>query len=165
MIVHELRWRIGEQDVLCRIERSPEGGVFRVGDKAVPFRFLDSAHVEIAGRNHRFFVVNDRDATVVWMDGRTYYLQRSRNANSAAAAAIPTASGEIRALMPGKLLEFRIAVGDSVTAKQTVATMESMKMESPLVSPVAGRVSEIRFKPGDVVEMGDVVVVIEPAAP
>jgi biotin carboxyl carrier protein len=40
--------------------------------------------------------------------------------------------------------------------------MESMKMESTLVAPVAGRVAEVRFKEGDLVEMGDVVAVIEP---
>ena len=163
MIVHELRWKDGDEDILCRVERSADGGTFRVGDKAVPFRFLDSAHVEVAGKTHRFFVVNDRDATIVWIDGRTYYLHRSRNVGNTGTVAAPAASGEIRALMPGKLLQFSVAVGDSVAAKQTLATMESMKMESPLISPISGRVAEIRFKPGEVVEMGDVVVVVEPA--
>ena len=163
MIVHEVRWKIGDEDVVCRVERSRDGGVLRVGDKAAPFRFLDSSHVEIEGKTHRFFVVNDREATIVWIDGHTYYLHRSSNAGTAAAAPTSTASGEIRALMPGKLLQFSVAVGDSVAAKQTVATMESMKMESPLVTPVAGRVAEIRFKQGEVVDMGDVVVVVEPS--
>jgi biotin carboxyl carrier protein len=163
MIVRELRWKNGDEDVLCRVERSADGGLFRVGDKAVPFRFLDSAHLEIAGRVHRFFIVTDRDATIVWIDGHTHYLQRSRKAANAATAPAPVASGEIRALMPGKLLQFSVAVGDSVVAKQNVGIMESMKMESSLVTPISGRVSEIRFKPGEVVEMGDVVVVVEPA--
>lgn len=161
MIVQELRWKVSDEDILCRVERSTDGGAFRVGDKAVPFRFLDSTHVEVAGKTHRFFVINDREATSVWIDGRTYYLQRSRHAGNSATVAAPSASGDVRALMPGKILQFSVAVGDSVEAKQTVATMESMKMESPLISPIAGRVAEIRFKPGDVAEMGDVVVVVE----
>jgi len=38
--------------------------------------------------------------------------------------------------------------------------MESMKMETALVAPKAGRVSEVRFKSGDVLEMSEIVVVI-----
>jgi len=64
--------------------------------------------------------------------------------------------------MPGKLLQLMVAAGDKVEQKQAVAIMESMKMESTLVASVAGRVAEIRFKAGDLVEMGDVVAVIEP---
>ena len=65
--------------------------------------------------------------------------------------------------MPGKLLLLTANTGDIVTGKQMVAIMESMKMESALFAPIAGRVVDVRFKPGDVVEMGDIVMVIEPA--
>jgi biotin carboxyl carrier protein len=75
---------------------------------------------------------------------------------------VSSGSGEIRATMPGKLLQLIVTAGDIVAQKQAVATMESMKMESTLVAPVAGRVAEVRFKEGDLVEMGDVVAVIEP---
>jgi urea carboxylase len=72
-----------------------------------------------------------------------------------------TGTGEVRALMPGKLLRLTASAGDTVSEKQIVAIMESMKMESALFAPIAGRVVEVRFKPGDVVEMGDIVMVIE----
>jgi biotin carboxyl carrier protein len=65
--------------------------------------------------------------------------------------------------MPGKLVQLAVKEGDTVKEKQTVAIMESMKMETPLTAPQAGVVSEIRFKPGDVVEMGEVVMVISPS--
>jgi len=123
-------------------------------------RFLDATHVEIAGKRHRFYVVHDRDTTIVWLDGRTYYVPRTRKTTVGPAVAV--GSGEIRATMPGKLLQLMVAAGDKVEQKQAVAIMESMKMESTLVASVAGRVAEIRFKAGDLVEMGDVVAVIEP---
>ena len=63
--------------------------------------------------------------------------------------------------MPGKLLRLEVAVGDTVTEKQTVATMESMKMESALHAPKSGRISEIRRQPGEVVEMGEILMVVE----
>ena len=161
MSSRELHWKIGDRDVLCRVERLRDQGAFHFGNEVLPFRLLDSAHVEIAGRRYRFYAVHDGATTIIWLDGHTYYLQRAGK-TGVAHTAIPVGSNEIRALMPGKLLRITISVGDSVIQKQTVAIMESMKMESTLVTPVAGTVSEIRFNAGDVVEMGDVVVVIEP---
>jgi biotin carboxyl carrier protein len=38
--------------------------------------------------------------------------------------------------------------------------MESMKMESPLFAPKSGRVSEIHYRPGDVLDMGAIVMTI-----
>jgi biotin carboxyl carrier protein len=67
----------------------------------------------------------------------------------------------VRALMPGKLLRLAASVGDTVQEKQQVATMESMKMESPLFAPKTGRVAEIRFKPGDALDMGEILMRIE----
>lgn len=54
-----------------------------------------------------------------------------------------------------------VAVGDEVAADQVVAILESMKMEMPLESPVAGRVAEILAAPGQAVEEGDPVVRLE----
>jgi biotin carboxyl carrier protein len=130
-----------------------------ISGETLPFQRIDATHIEIAGRRRRFYVVHRRDKTVVWMDGHTYFLERAVKA--AAATPSRAAGGEIRALMPGKLLSLAVAVGDEVTEKQPIAIMESMKMESTLTAPGPGRVAEIRFKPGDVLEMGDVVAVIE----
>ena len=161
MTPREQRWRIGDQDVNCRIEQSNAQGTFYISDSALPFRILDSTHIEISGKRHRFYVTHHRDSSTVWLDGRTYYLQRARKTNEPNAVQREPATGEVRALMPGKLLRFTVARGDVVTERQIVAIMESMKMESALFAPIAGRVAEIRFKPGDVVEMGDIVMVIE----
>jgi biotin carboxyl carrier protein len=155
----EFHWRIGGQDVLCRIEESQGSGVLHASGQTIPFRRIDSTHVEISGRRHRFYVLHRRDTTTVWIDGHTYFLQRATKA--AGTQPSSAAGGEIRALMPGKLLRLVVAVGDQVTEKQPLAIMESMKMESTLVAPKAGRVVDVRFKPGDVLEMGDVVVVLE----
>jgi 3-methylcrotonyl-CoA carboxylase alpha subunit len=116
--------------------------------------------IEIEGKRHRYHVIRGRDSTVVWLDGRTYYLPRTEHAHSSQHAS-GSADGEIAALMPGKLLRLQVALGDTVAEKQPVAIMESMKMESTLYAPKAGRVTEIRFEPGQTLEMGQVVVVIE----
>ena len=69
--------------------------------------------------------------------------------------------GDITALMPGKILRIDVAVGDTVTEKQTLAVMESMKMETSLLAPKSGRVAAIHCRAGQVVEMGESLIVIE----
>ena len=159
MSARELRWRIGGQDVVCRIEESRGQGTFYVLESALPFRMLGPTQIEISGKRHRFYVLHNRNSSVVWLDGRTYFLERAQQTRDS--QSVSHHAGEIRALMPGKLLRLAVKVGDTVAEKQTLATMESMKMESPLVAHHSGRVSEIRFKPGDAIDMGEVVVVIE----
>ena len=63
--------------------------------------------------------------------------------------------------MPGKILQVEVAVGDTVTERQAVIVMESMKMENTLHAPRAGVVSEVRCKPGQTVDMGEILLVIE----
>ena len=123
-----------------------------------PYKLLGPHEIEIAGKRHRFYVLHHRDASTVWLDGRTYYLPRTRN--SASGHASSSGSDEVTALMPGKLLRIEVAVGDTVSEKQPVAIMESMKMESTLYASKTGRVSEIRCEPGQVLDMGQVVMVI-----
>jgi biotin carboxyl carrier protein len=156
MSAHELHWREGP----CRIDESKGAGSFRMSGVTLPFRILDSSHIEISGKRHRFYVVHNRDESTVWLDGRTYYLKRAKRAIDTPASE-GARGGDVRALMPGKLLRLAVNVGDLVSDKQTVAIMESMKMESALLAPKAGRVSEIRFKAGDVLEMGTIVLIVE----
>lgn len=63
--------------------------------------------------------------------------------------------------MAGVLQGFRVAVGDRVTQDQEIAIMESMKMEIPVLSTAAGRVARLAGNPGDFVQEGDVLAVIE----
>ena len=117
-------------------------------------------YIEIGGKRHRYRVVQERDSIAVWFDGRTYYLPRASESHSAPHG---TASGsnEVTALMPGKLLRLDVAAGDTVVQKQPVAIMESMKMETTLYATKAGRISEIRCRPGESLEMGQIVLTIE----
>ena len=40
-------------------------------------------------------------------------------------------------------------------------TIGSMKMESPILAPVGGTINELKLPPGQVVEAGDLVAIIE----
>jgi biotin carboxyl carrier protein len=43
-----------------------------------------------------------------------------------------------------------------------LVTLEAMKMEHAVVSPIAGRVTDLRARPGDQVVRGHVLAVVEP---
>ena len=163
MTSRELHWNIGGEDFTVRVQESSESrgdGIFHMEDRSIPFRLLDRNTIEVAGRHIRFYVIRDGNSCTVWINGRTYHLKRGGKSSLAESATAP-ATGEITALMPGKVLRVEVAVGDTVAEKQTVAIMESMKMESALQAPRAGRVAEIRCQPGQVVELGQLIMVID----
>lgn len=71
------------------------------------------------------------------------------------------ASGGLAAPMPGKVIEIRVAVGDTVSVGQTLILLEAMKMEHPMRAAVDGIVSEIRVAEGEQVENEALLLVIE----
>ena len=67
---------------------------------------------------------------------------------------------KLTAHITGTVWKIECQVGQAVDEGDTLVILESMKMEIPLESPVAGRVSELLVRPQDVVEEGQVLVVI-----
>ncbi|WP_343957141.1 pyruvate carboxylase, partial [Leucobacter albus] len=71
-----------------------------------------------------------------------------------------TVAGQIAAPFSGTVT-VKVAEGDSVAAGQAIGTIEAMKMEAAITSPVAGVVKRVAFEGTRGVEAGDLVVVIE----
>jgi acetyl-CoA carboxylase biotin carboxyl carrier protein len=68
---------------------------------------------------------------------------------------------EIKSEMMGTVWKIVAAVGDSIDEEQTILILESMKMEIPIDSTVAGTLKQLLVKEGDVVQEGQVVAVVE----
>lgn len=107
----------------------------------------DGAHfaVSIRGRSYRIRVTDERQ-------------QRASSSRS------PTDLGgrhEIRAMMPGKVVDVLVAVGSGVELNQGLVIVEAMKMENEIRSPAAGQILEIHVRPGQTVKVGDPLLVIE----
>ena len=68
---------------------------------------------------------------------------------------------DIEAHITGTVWKIEVAVGDQVADGDTVAILESMKMEMPVESEEDGTVKEIRCEEGQSVQEGDVLVVLE----
>jgi acetyl-CoA carboxylase biotin carboxyl carrier protein len=68
---------------------------------------------------------------------------------------------DITAHITGTIFKIAKHVGDSVAAGEEVILLESMKMEIPLESPIAGLVKQILVEEGQAVEEGALVAVVE----
>lgn len=63
--------------------------------------------------------------------------------------------------MTATVMHVPVAVGDAVAAGNTLAIVDVMKMEHTIISEVDGVVSDIDIEPGQVVEVGDQLIVID----
>jgi acetyl-CoA carboxylase biotin carboxyl carrier protein len=68
---------------------------------------------------------------------------------------------EIEAHISGVVWKIACAVGDQVEAGDTVAVLESMKMEMPIEAEEPGRVKEILCAEGEKVNEGDALIILE----
>jgi acetyl-CoA carboxylase biotin carboxyl carrier protein len=68
---------------------------------------------------------------------------------------------EVRAEITANVWQVHVEVGQAVAEGDTLAILESMKMEIPVEAPVAGTVTAVHVKPDDQVQEGDVIAVIE----
>ena len=68
---------------------------------------------------------------------------------------------EVAAEIAANVWQVPTAVGHVVAAGDTIAILESMKMEIPVEAPVGGVVTEVRVAPNDQVQEGDIIAVID----
>jgi acetyl-CoA carboxylase biotin carboxyl carrier protein len=67
---------------------------------------------------------------------------------------------EVRAEITANVWKVAVQVGQAVEVGDTLAVLESMKMEIPVESPAGGTVTEVRVAPEDRVADGDVLFVV-----
>jgi len=68
---------------------------------------------------------------------------------------------EVRAEITANVWQVQVEVGQEVSEGDTIAILESMKMEIPVESPASGRVSALHVAPEAQVQEGDLIAVIE----
>jgi len=84
-----------------------------------------------------------------------------RTAADGARAAGADGPAEIRAVMPGKIVEILVGAGAKVAAGQGLVVVEAMKMENEITAPRPGTVGQIKVRSGEAVEAGALLVVLE----
>ncbi|WP_439667981.1 Acetyl-CoA carboxylase alpha chain [Cupriavidus necator] len=66
--------------------------------------------------------------------------------------------GSVRAPMSGRVIAVMVGEGDAVERGQTLAVMESMKMEMPLAAPSTGRIARLLVQEGMQLNAGQVLI-------
>lgn len=67
----------------------------------------------------------------------------------------------IKAPMPGLILEIEVSVGQEVKEDDTLLILEAMKMENVLTSPRSGIIKSISVKQGDAVDKNQMLIEFE----
>jgi acetyl-CoA carboxylase biotin carboxyl carrier protein len=68
---------------------------------------------------------------------------------------------EVKAEITANVWQVHAEVGQTVAEGDTLAILESMKMEIPVEAPVGGTVTDVKVKPEDQVQEGDTIAVID----
>ncbi len=152
-----------EHDVVVR----PVEGGYRVeidGDE----RVVDTARLEssfysfiVRGRSYEVSVRELDDETVaVSHGGHMREVRVVDPLHAATAAARGSGDADVRAIMPGRIVELLVEEGETVQPGQGLLVLEAMKMENEVAAPRAGVVSGIAVAKGDAVETGAILVKI-----
>jgi biotin carboxyl carrier protein len=91
-------------------------------------------------------------------EARANLRERARRVHEATAHDGPT---EVHASIPGRIVAVSVVAGDPVVAGQQILAIEAMKMENQLRAPRDGVVSRVTVGPGQTIEVGDLLVVLE----
>ncbi len=145
-------WRGGWRLNAAPSVRLEAGGETRVAapdatDAVLAVRAGDTVHVDVRGRSIPFRIASPPDVD---------------RAAQAAAAAHHGGPAQLPAPMPGTVRSIGARVGDIVDAGSPLVTLEAMKMEHTVTSPIRGRLAELAVAVGDQVARGQLLAVVEP---
>ena len=82
------------------------------------------------------------------------------NVQPTSPSALDANTAAVTVPLPGTIISIKVKPGDKVTANQTVAVLEAMKMENEIEAGYAGTVSEVKVAERDTVLEGAVLITI-----
>ncbi|WP_405919533.1 acetyl/propionyl/methylcrotonyl-CoA carboxylase subunit alpha [Streptomyces longwoodensis] len=118
----------------------------------------DRVGVTLDGVRHTFH----RAADWLGRDGDAWQVRDHDPVAASLGRTAHAGADSLTAPMPGTVTVVKVAVGDEVTAGQSLLVVEAMKMEHVVSAPHAGTVTELDVTPGATVAMDQVLAVIAP---
>jgi len=118
----------------------------------------DTVSVTLDGVRHTFH----RAADWIGRDGDAWHVRDHDPVAASLTHAGHAGADSLTAPMPGTVTVVKVAVGDEVSAGQSLLVVEAMKMEHVISAPHAGTVAELDVTPGTTVAMDQVLAVVAP---
>ncbi|MBX9366605.1 acetyl/propionyl/methylcrotonyl-CoA carboxylase subunit alpha [Streptomyces sp. WAC04114] len=131
------------------VEHTPRGAATVTADRV---------SVTLDGVRHTFH----RAADWLGRDGDAWHVRDHDPVAASLTRAAHAGADSLTAPMPGTVTVVKVAVGDEVSAGQSLLVVEAMKMEHVISAPHAGKVTELDVAPGTTVAMDQVLAVIAP---
>ena len=75
-------------------------------------------------------------------------------------AAAPAAGIQVKSPLPGSVIKVLVSEGQAVKKGDTLLTLESMKMENPVLAEQDGTVKQVAVTPGQNVMQDDLLIVL-----
>lgn len=117
----------------------------------------DRLWVKGAGGAHSSVVVRQGEVTWVSFKGRVYKVEKPTVARSHSSHS----DGDVRAPMPGLVVNVLVAEGQQVQKGQKLLVLEAMKTQQTFVAPFDGVVATVSVEPGQQVEEGAALTLVE----
>ncbi|MEV7522130.1 acetyl-CoA carboxylase biotin carboxylase subunit [Streptomyces sp. NPDC091371] len=120
--------------------------------------------IELDGITHTFSHATSPEGTWLGRDADSWHVQTYDPVMANLTGAGRAGADTLAAPMPGTVTVVKVAVGDKVTAGQSLLVVEAMKMEHVISAPHSGTVTELDVTPGSTVAMDQVLAVVTPEA-
>ncbi|MBL1080520.1 acetyl/propionyl/methylcrotonyl-CoA carboxylase subunit alpha [Streptomyces actinomycinicus] len=161
----------GHEPVTVRVRSTPDGGTELLLPGAdAPLRGSGGVSPQ-PGAGHRFAFRLDGvchtfaalpDGSWLGRDGDAWHVRDHDPVAASLTGSAHAGADSLTAPMPGTVTVVKVAVGDEVSAGQSLLVVEAMKMEHVISAPHAGTVAELDVTPGATVAMDQVLAVVAP---
>jgi len=150
-------------------ERHGDGLYARCGDTSYALDLAlvgDGTTFSLLVDGSSYDVVADlqREQVVLQMLGERFVVHVEDDRERAAHALAGNKGGgrrELRAAMPGIVVDIKVTEGDTIAEGQTLVVLEAMKMQNPLLAEATGKVTRVLCKKGEAVASGAVLLELE----
>lgn len=143
-------------------EIEQKNDIMVINGQEFPFK-MEGNNVQVGGNPHNVTLAGQM-ATV---DGISYNFEavgledKEPKKRKAASKAAAQEAGAVTAIMPGLIIKVLKKVGDHVEKGDIILILEAMKMQNEIQAPAAGTIRQIHVKPGETVEMRQVLAIVE----
>jgi 3-methylcrotonyl-CoA carboxylase alpha subunit len=155
----EVRWRDVEREIAVFVRRQRDGTLgLELPGGTVEARVSTgddgTLAITLGGDKFHARVVRRGMDYTSFFDGGSRRLQLVDPLDVTQYESVAADETAVRSPLPGKIIDLRVKVGDSVSKGQPLLVLEAMKMEHTLAAPADGKVKSVRYAVGEQVAEG-----------